>query len=344
MIQYTLKQIAQAIDCEYRGDAECVITNIGALQSARPGEIAFLDNPRYRKYLANTQASTVIIKPEFAQECQTNAIISANPYLTYCQVAELFYVQPKVKPGIHPTAIVAESAEIAESVSIGPYCVIGERTKIAQNTVLQASCIIGDDCTIAADSWLYPRVTCYANVRIGERVILHSGVVLGSDGFGNVKTQGAWRKIPQLGGVVIGSDVEIGANTTIDCGAIGDTVIEEGVKLDNLIQIGHNVRIGAHSAMAGAAGIAGSTTVGKDCMIGGGVCINGHITITDNVVITGMSGVSKSITESGFYSGGLAAQTSREWNKNAVRFRQLEQMAKRIQALEKLVAEQNKAK
>lgn len=335
--QFTLAELAAILGAELRGDPTCNITGIASLHNVKAGQIAFLDNIRYRKYLANTQASAVILSSANLVECHTNALILDNPYLGYAKVATLFDQAPVSKPGIHPTAVIGENCEIHPSVCIGPLCVIGANVKIGENVVISPGCIISDQCSIGADSRLWSRVTVYHNVQIGQRVIIHSGVVIGSDGFGFAQDKGIWNKVPQLGTVIIGNDVEIGANTTIDRGALDNTVLHDGVKIDNLVQIGHNVSIGAHTAIAGCTGIAGSTTIGKHCAIGGATSLGGHISIADQVIITGASAVSNSITEPGMYSSGIVqVQPALTWKKTLIRLNQLDEMAHRLRELEKI--------
>ncbi|MBS0358539.1 MAG: UDP-3-O-(3-hydroxymyristoyl)glucosamine N-acyltransferase [Proteobacteria bacterium] len=333
----TLSELAHYLHAELKGDGACIISGIAPLHSAKNGDIAFLDNPRYRKYLSTTEASAVIVSSAFSEKCVSNALIVEDPYYAYAKVAELFDRAPKPKSGIHPTALIAPDAQIASSASIGPYAVIESGVVIGSGAVIGAHCAIGENVHIGENTRLWSHVTVYYDVTIGNRVNIHSGVVIGADGFGIANHKGKWLKVPQLGSVLIADDVDIGANTTIDRGAITNTIIGEGVKLDNQIQIGHNVEIGAHTAIAGCVGIAGSTKIGKYCLIGGGSCIAGHLEIADKVVITGMSGISSSLTESGMYSSGVNVQLTSLWRRNVARFHQLDDMAKRILILEKLV-------
>lgn len=334
---HTLAEIAKLLGAELHGDPTVVVTGINTLDAAQAGQITFLDNPRYRKHLAHTQAAAVILASADLAECPTNALVLAKPYVGYAKVAAKYATHTTPASGVHPTAIIGEHCQIHPSASIGPNCVLDADVIIEANVVIEAGCAIGKGTHIGAQSYLYPHVTLYHATIIGQRAIIHSGVVIGSDGFGFANDNGVWLKIPQLGNVEIGNDVEIGANTTVDRGALGNTVIEDGVKLDNQIQIGHNVHIGAHTIIAGCTGIAGSTRIGKYCLIGGGVGIIGHLEITDKVIITGMSGVSHSITEPGVYSSGFVAQPNRIWWKNVARFRELDAMADKLQKLEKLV-------
>lgn len=335
----TLGQLAQILNAQLKGDPHCVVEGIATLQSATSAHISFLSNSTYKKYLANTQAAAVILTAEDAAACPTNALIVTNPYLCYCKLSQLFLEFENITAGIHPSAIIGKNCDIDPSASIGPYCVIGDGVKIAAEVVVGAHGTIGNHCHIGAKTHLWPNVTLYYQSRIGNNCVIHSGVVIGSDGFGFANDKGRWEKIAQLGRVIIGDNVEIGANTTIDRGALDDTIIEEGVKLDNQIQVGHNVTIGAHTAIAGCVAIAGSTTIGKYCAIGGGSCIAGHLSIADKVTITGMSGVHTSIAESGVYSSGTGVQESRTWFKNVTRLRQLDDLAKRFISVEKKLLE-----
>lgn len=331
---YTLQELAKFLATELKGDPNCLITGIGSLDKAIPGQISFLKDPHYAKYLVNTKASAVIVKPEHVKQDSGNFIIANDPYLAYAKISVLFDDAPTVSPGIHATALIGEGCEIEAGVSIGPYCVIGNRVKIGEDSQIGAGCVINDDSAIGEKTKLRANVVLYHKVKIGKRCLLHSGAVIGSDGFGNANERGVWHKIYQLGTVIIGNDVEIGANTTIDRGAIGDTIIEDGVKLDNLIQIGHNVHIGAHTAIAGCTGIAGSTKIGRYCMIGGGVGITGHIEITDGVIISGKSAIGKSITKPGMYASSIPAMPYRNWGRVLVRLAQLEDIVHRLNALE----------
>jgi UDP-3-O-[3-hydroxymyristoyl] glucosamine N-acyltransferase len=335
--EYTLKELAEFLKAEFKGDANLLISGIGSLDNALFGQISFLNDSKYYKYLDTTQASAVIVKPEHGKLDSRNLIIADDPYLAYAKISVFFNDAPKVESGIHTTAVVGKNCEIGPNVGIGPYCVIGNGVKIGENAQIAAGCIVNDDVEIGEKTRLYSNVVLYHKVKVGKRVLLHSGVVIGSDGFGNANEKGVWHKIYQLGTVVVGNDVEIGANTTIDRGAIGDTVIEDGVKLDNQIQIGHNVHIGAHTAIAGCVGVAGSTKIGRYCMIGGGVGINGHIEITDGVIISGKSAIGKSITKPGMYASSIPVMPYRIWARVLVRLTQLEDMFRRLNVVEKKI-------
>ncbi len=284
------------------------------------------------------QAAAVLLTAADAEGFAGNALIVANPYLAYASLSHLFDRKPKAAPGVHPTALVAEDAQVDPSAAIGPYAVIEAGAKIAAGVTVGAHCVIGARCEIGEGGWLAPRVTLYHDVRIGKRVVIQSGAVIGGEGFGFANEKGVWQKIAQIGGVSIGDDVEIGANTTLDRGALSDTRIGNGVKLDNQIMIAHNVQVGDNTAMAACVGISGSTSIGKNCMIAGGVGMVGHIDVCDGVFVTGMTMVTRSITEPGAYSSGTAMQPAAEWKKSVARIRQLDDMARRVKQLEKQLA------
>lgn len=335
---HTLGELAERVGAELRGPAELAISGLAALQDAGPQQLTFLANAQYRKHLASCRAAAVLLTPADAEGFAGNALVLANPYLAFAQLSHLFDRKPVAAPGIHPTAIVAADAVVDPSASVGPGVVIESGAVIGARVTLGAHCVIGARSVIGEDGWLAPRVTLYHDVRIGQRVVIQSGAVLGGEGFGFANDKGVWIKIAQIGGVTIGDDVEIGANTTIDRGALADTVIGNGVKLDNQIMIAHNVQIGDHTAMAGCCGISGSTRIGRHCMIAGGVGMVGHIEVCDHVFVTGMTMVTRSITEPGAYSSGTAMQPAAEWKKSAARLRHLDDMAKRLQQLEKQLA------
>lgn len=331
----SLGEIAEFLGGELRGDPAGSIHAINTLQDAGPGEISFLANPAYAKYLSQTKASAVLVRPAEAEMCASDAIILDNPYLGYAKLSRLFEREPSQASGIHASAVVSPQAKVAESAVIGPGVVIAPGAVVGENARLLANVYVGEDSVIGDDCCLHPNVTLYAGVTLGRRVIVHSGAVIGADGFGFANDAGRWERIAQLGGVVIGDDVVIGACTTIDRGALDNTVIEEGVILDNQIQIAHNVRIGAHTAIAACTGISGSTRIGRYCVIAGAVGIAGHLEIVDKVQITGMTMVTNSIREPGLYSSGVPVEPNAKWRKNAARFRQLDELARRIRRLEK---------
>lgn len=333
----TLGHLAEFLGATLRGPADKEITGLATLQEAGPGQVSFLANPQYRKFLATTHAAAVLLKPADAEGYAGDALLIADPYLAYARISHLFDPKPKAAAGIHPTAIVAEDAVVDASASVGPFVVIEGGARIGAGVTLGAHCFIGARSMIGDGGWLAPRVTLYHDVRVGQRVVIQSGAVLGGEGFGFANQKGVWQKIAQIGGVTIGDDVEIGVNTAIDRGAMDDTRIGNGVKLDNQIQIAHNVQVGDHTAMAACVGISGSTKIGKHCMLAGGVGLVGHIDICDGVFITGMTMVTHSITEPGSYSSGTAMQPAAEWRKSAARIRKLDGMARRLQQLEKIV-------
>ena len=332
---YSLSELASITGAQLRGNSDEVIQGVAPLEAANSGDISFLNNPKYRKHLALTRASAIVISPQHVELTDKAVLVHPNPYATYAKIAHLFAKLPKPPAGIHPTAVIGEGCRIHPTASIGPSVVIGDGVEIGENTIICANCSLGEGVTLGNDCRLWSNVTLYYGIKIGHRVQIHSGAVIGSDGFGNAKEDNKWLKVPQLGGVVIGDDAEIGANTTIDRGTIGNTILEKGVRLDNQIQVGHNVVVGEYTAIAACTGISGSVKIGKHCLISGMVGFTGHFEVADHVVITGMTVVSKSITKPGIYSSGTAIEPHQSWRKNAVRFRQLDDMAKKIQELEK---------
>jgi UDP-3-O-[3-hydroxymyristoyl] glucosamine N-acyltransferase len=325
----SLGELAVRFGCELRGDPDTPIERVATLANADAAALAFLANPRYRAQLAATRAGAVVLSPASAAEAPTAVLLSDNPYATYARIAALLHPAPPLEPGVHPSAVVAADARLDASAQVGPYCVIGAAV------VIGPRCFIGPGVVLAADVRLVARVSIGAGVQLGARCVVQPGAVIGGDGFGFAPERGSWLKVPQLGTVQVGADVEIGANTTIDRGAIEDTVIEEGVKLDNLIMIGHNVRIGAHSALAACTGISGSTTIGKRCMIGGACGFAGHISIADDVVITGGSSISNSIPRAGVYSSTLPVEEVHAWRRLVARFKRSGVLDARLRRLER---------
>lgn len=337
-MKYTLEELADIVSGQVKGDASCIIEGVATLQNAKNTQITFLTNPSYRKLLATTSAGAVVMSESDATDCPVNAIISKNPYAAYAKIAALLSPAEIFKAGIHAAAIIDKTAVISSSASIAASVVIEQGATIADGVRIGPGCVVQKNSIIGAETVLTANVTVAHSCIIGARNLIHPGVVIGADGFGQAMDQGNWIKVPQLGRVVIGDDVEIGANTTIDRGAIEDTVIEDNVKLDNQIQIAHNVKIGAHTAIAGCSAIAGSTKIGKHCRIAGMVGIVGHLEITDNVTVTAMSLVTHSIKEPGVYSAGTPLEPNLQWRKNTLRFKQLDDMAKRLKALEKKIS------
>ncbi len=328
--RFSLAELAEKFDLKVMGDADTKIIGVAPLAIANKAQISFLANSLYRKQLPQTQAGAVILREADAALAQVPCLIAKDPYVAFAKISALFETKTIAKPGIHPNAVIDPSASVDPTASIGPFVSIGAHTRIGANAVVGAGCVIGEHCVVGAQSELVARVTLVTRVSLGERVLIHPGAVLGAEGFGLAMEAGRWLKVPQSGGVLIGDDCEIGANTTIDRGALGDTVLEEDVRLDNQIQIGHNVRIGAHTAIAGAVAIAGSSRIGRYCLIGGAAGIVGHIEICDKVRINAFSLVTHSITEPGEYTSGTPLQESREWRKNAARFKHLDEMARKI--------------
>lgn len=323
---YSLGELAVRFGLELRGDPALRVSTLATLSQAAPGSLSFLANSRYRKHLRGSSATAIVVGPGDADACPGAALIGPNPYLSYARIATLIHPPVAATPGIHPSAVVASGARIAASAAVGPLCAIEAGADLGERVQVAAGCTILAGARIGADSSLMPRVTLYPAVQIGERCLLHTGAVIGADGFGFARDGGVWVKVPQVGGVLIGDDVEIGANTTIDRGAIEDTVVENGAKLDNQIQVGHNVVIGAHTAIAACTGISGSTTIGRRCMIGGMVGFAGHLTIADDVVITGCSLVSASIRRPGSsYSSGMPAVETRAWRRMVAHLRRFGQ-------------------
>jgi UDP-3-O-[3-hydroxymyristoyl] glucosamine N-acyltransferase len=337
----TLDEIVARLGGNLAGDGSVRISGIATLDAAGPEHLSFLANSKYRSHLAATRAAAVVVAPDAAADCPTTAIVTQQPYLYFARVAQWLNPTPRPPLGIHSSAVVegavSESASVGANVWIGPGAVIGD------DVVVEANCSIGASCHIGAGSWLHAGVALYDGCRVGDRAIIHSGVVIGADGFGFAREgDGSWVKIPQIGGVTIGDDVEIGANSTIDRGALEDTVIESGVKIDNQIQIAHNVHIGAHTAIAGCVGIAGSTRIGARCTVGGAAMIIGHLEIADDVNISAGTLVGKSIRKAGGYTGSVPFLEHGDWLKNFSRLRHLDSLADRIRALEARLAELEK--
>lgn len=331
---FRLSELAGHVSLGWSGGDDPLITGVGTLERAGPGQIGFLANPLYRRQLAQTGASAVILREADAAASPVPCLIAADPYVAFAKIAALFEAAPSATPGIHASAVIAADAVVAADACIGPLASIGARSRVDAGAIIGPGCVIGEDCVVGAGSELIARVTLVARVRLGRRVRVHPGAVLGADGFGLAMDAGHWIKVPQLGGVVVGDDCEIGANTCIDRGAIEDTVLEDDVRIDNLVQVGHNVRIGAHTALAGCVAVAGSARIGRYCLIGGAAGIVGHIEICDKVMVTAMTLVTHSITEPGEYSSGTPVQPSRDWRRNAARFKQLDALARKIARLE----------
>jgi UDP-3-O-[3-hydroxymyristoyl] glucosamine N-acyltransferase len=329
-------ELAERFGLVLQGDPARPVEGVGTLAGAGPTQLSFLANSRYRSQLAESRAGVVVVRAADAEGLARDLLIARDPYVAFARIAALFEPAETVEAGVHPTAFVHPDAAVDAGASVGPHASIGARSRIAAGARIGPGCVIGEDCEVGVDCVLVARATLVRRVLLGARVLVHPGAVLGADGFGlALDREGAeahWIKVPQLGGVRIGDDCEIGANTTIDRGAIEDTVLEHDVRLDNQIQIAHNVRVGAHTAMAGCVAVAGSTTIGRYCMIGGAAGIAGHLDICDRVMVTAMSLVTHSIREPGEYSSGTPLMDSRSWRRNAVRFKQLDALARRLPA------------
>ena len=340
----TLAELARRLEARVRGNSELVVERVAPLEKAGPHDIVFVRGARHRKYLDSTHVGAVILTQSDANKYQGSALIVDNPHACFARVAGWLHPQQEVVAGMHPTAVIAKGAEVSDSAWIGPYVVVERDAVIGQGVTVGAGCYVGSAVQIGPRCRLYPNVVVHERCVVGKECIVHSGVVIGSDGFGFAKDGVEWIKVPQLGRVIIGDRVEIGANTTIDRGALDDTVIGDGVKLDNLIQIGHNVTVGEHTAMAAGVAVAGSAEIGKRCMIGGCAGIRGHIVIADDVHVTASSMVLSSVTQPGVYSSALKAEPASKWRKNAARLYRLDEMARRLreleQKIEKLAEEQ----
>jgi UDP-3-O-[3-hydroxymyristoyl] glucosamine N-acyltransferase len=350
---FTLEEIVQQFGGEVVGDRSQRVGNLAPLDQAGPDQLAFLANPKYLSQVETTRAGAILINADDLARLSTregrNFIVTPNPYAYFARIAQFFIDQatPKAVPGVHPSATIDPSAQIAASAVIGPNVTVEAGAVIGERVRLDANVVVGRGTKIGAGTHLYPNVSIYHGCKIGERNIIHAGAVIGSDGFGfapdfvgeGEARTGSWVKIPQVGGVSTGPDVEIGANTAIDRGAMADTIIEECVKIDNLVQIGHNCKVGAYTVIAGCAGIAGSTTIGRHCMIGGAVGIAGHVTLADHVIVTAQSGVSKSLRKPGMYTSAFPAVNHADWNKSAALLRNIDKLRDRIKALEAAAAD-----
>lgn len=339
---YTLQALADRLGLELRLRAgrplPGPVCRLAALASAGADALSFYHNPRYSQDLRHSQAAAVILHPRHETDCPTHCLLSEQPYVAFARASQLFARPLQQQQGIHASALLDADVQLAANVSIGAHAVIGAGVAIGEGAVIGAHVVIGEGSTIGAGCVLYPNVTLYHDVHLGERCIVHAGAVLGADGFGFATSGGRHHKIAQLGGVRLGNDVEVGASSTIDRGALDDTVIEDGVKIDNQVQIAHNVRIGAHSVICGCSAIAGSSVIGKNCTIAGAVGVINHITICDGVTVTAMSLVNQNIDKPGVYSSGTGLDVSGNWRRNIVRFRQLDDMARRLTRLEQQAA------
>ena len=331
---YRLIELAERIGAQLQGDPELCIDGLATIDQAQASQISFVAGKAYEKYVSGSTAGALILRPELAVSYSGNCLVVQDPYWAYAHLSGLFTRRPSLPPGIHPTAVIAGSAVVAASAAIGPHCVVEAGATVGEHTELIAGVTIGANARVGSNCLLYPQVTIYYDVAIGDGVTIHSATVIGSDGFGFAPCAQGWEKIHQLGGVRIGNNVEIGAGCTIDRGAIGDTVIAQGVIIDNQVHIAHNVKIGEYSAIAGCCGIAGSTEIGARCLMGGSVNVSGHLKIADGVQFNGASVVTRSITEPGIYASGTPLQSVKQWRRNAVRFGQLDALFERVKDLE----------
>ena len=335
-VNLTLGELAVRFGCELRGDPAIIVHGVATLQGGADA-IGYAASPAWRSAVRQTSLAAVILDESLAADCPVAALVHRNPHATFARVATLLHPRPMLPPGVHATAVIAPDAQVDPSARIGPLAVVEAGAQLGPRCEVGARCFVSAGAVVGADTCLLPGVWLGERVRIGERCMLHPGVVIGSDGFGNARDGARWIKVPQLGGVRIGDDVEIGANTTVDRGALGDTEIATGVRLDNQIQIGHNVRIGAHTAIAACTGIAGSTSIGARCMIGGGTGIGGQLVIGDDIVIAGFGMVTRSISEPGMYSSVIPVEEVRTWRRIVARIKRLDILAGKIRKLENTV-------
>ena len=330
----SLADLARHAGCEFKGDPDLLITRVATLANAGDDALSFLASDAYKEQLPGTLAAAVVLRPDNAELAPGGAILSDNPYATYARLAAVLHPPYTPEPGIHASAVVAPSARVDGTANIGPNAVIDDDAVVGAHAIVGAGSVVGPGCELGEAARLHANVTLVRAVSVGARTIIHSGAVLGSDGFGNAMTEAGWLKVPQVGGVRVGADVEVGANTTIDCGAVDDTVIEDGVRIDNLCMIAHNVHVGAHTAMAAMVGIAGSARIGQRCMFAGQAGVNGHITVCDDVIVGGQAVVSKDVTEPGAYAGTFVAEKARDWMRQVARFRRLDALSARVKKLE----------
>ncbi|HEY5798907.1 MAG TPA: UDP-3-O-(3-hydroxymyristoyl)glucosamine N-acyltransferase [Burkholderiaceae bacterium] len=345
-----LSELVERLGGSLTGDANIVVTSIAPLAEAGAGHITFLTNSKLRQQALASRASAMIVAPADDEAVAASfagaRIVTPNPYAYFARAAQYFFELAAIPEpvGIHPSAVVDPSAQVAASASIGPHVTIEADAVIGERVVIKAGCFIGRGAVLGDDTQFAPNVTFHAHCAMGKRGVVHSGAVIGGDGFGFAPEKGTWVKVPQIGGVSVGDDVDIGSSTCIDRGALADTIIEDGVKLDNQIQIGHNCHIGAHTAMAGCVGVAGSAIIGKHCTFGGAAMVLGHLTIADNVHISSGSMVTRSVLEPGQYTGFYPLAKNADWEKSAVIVRNLNSMREKLRALEKTVAELSREK
>ncbi len=331
----SLGELATRFGCDLDGDPDTRIDRVAPLDDAGPGALSFLANSQLKHQLSSTRATAVIVRATDADDCPVAALVADDPYAAYARMAAIIHPLPPLRPGVHASAVVDASSTVADSAEIAAHSYVGADCVIGDNVYVGPGSVVGPGCSVGDGSRLVAKVTLARNVRLGARVLIHPGAVIGSDGFGNAMTPEGWLKVPQVGGVTIGDDVEIGANSTIDCGAITDTIIEDGVRIDNLCMIAHNVRIGAHTAIAAQTGIAGSAVIGKRCMFAGHSGTVGHVTVCDDVIVNGKTMVTKDITEPGAYAAAFPAENAKTWNRRVARFRRIDALLDRVTRLEK---------
>lgn len=334
----SLGELAAQFGCDLIGDPHAPVASVATLANAGEGQLSFFANRAYRKQLRETGATAVILQPKDADDCPVSALLTDDPYLAYALIANELHPQPALSASIHSSAVIAASAVVADGAQIAANATIEDNAEVCDGAYIGSGAVVGARCKVGKYSRVLANATLVQDVVMGERCIIHSGAVIGADGFGNARTDSGWVKVPQVGGVTIGNDVEVGACTSVDRGAIDDTVLEDGVRLDNQIQIGHNAHIGAHTAIAASAAISGSTTIGKRCMLAGQSALAGHINICDDTVIAGATMISKSIVEPGYYMGSFPGEKGSDWKKRVARFRRLEDIVDRVKALEETVS------
>ncbi|MFT7558472.1 MAG: UDP-3-O-[3-hydroxymyristoyl] glucosamine N-acyltransferase [Flavobacteriales bacterium] len=332
--KYKLSELALIVDGEFRGDADTELSSLADLRAAGEQQLSFLSSDKYEAYLLESRAGAVLLKNGYEGDFTGNTIFVPDPYLAYAKLSALFTLRSKRAAGIHPSAVIESGAKISDSAAIGPNCFVGHDAVIHDNVELYAGVAVGERCVIGEGSTLYNNVVLYHDVLLGDRVAIHANTTIGSDGFGYAPSKAGWQKIHQLGTVIIGSDVEIGANTAIDRGAIENTIIDDGVIIDNQVHIAHNVRIGKRTAIAGCVGIAGSTRLGENCAVAGMVAINGHINVADNTVFHGGTIVTRGNSEGGQFASAAPLQDVDQWRKNSVRVRQLDKLFRRVKKIE----------
>lgn len=333
-MEISLAELSARLGVRVRGDGAVRVSHVAPLDKAGAGSLGFLGDPRYRRYLAETRASALVLAASDLDATDRPALVSDNPYLTFARAARLIHPEPPVVGGIHPSAVVDPTAKVDPSAWIGPLSLLEAEVEIGPGVFVGPGCIIGAGVRVGEGSRLVARVTLCDGTQVGKRALLQPGAVIGREGFGFARDGEHWVRIPQIGRAILGDDVEIGANTCVDRGAIGDTRIGDGVKLDNHIQIGHNVVIGDNTAIAANTGISGSTRIGRNCTIAGAVGVAGHLEIADDVHFTGMAMVTRSFPEPGSYSSGIPAMPSADWRRNVARFKHLDELARRLKALE----------